>query len=156
MKNSIMTILLFLSLSILSSSSIIAQPYGQIFTKQEADTQFGLVLASVAFTKQNIQNFLTQTNNYIMFRVVNNTAIILDNHRMPLYPTGVKMNSADEYVMYSTSVLEELLSLGNNDTVYIEQRSNVLSISNGEFTMEVGVPCSTNLSLKSTECLLLL
>ena len=141
MKYSNKSVLLCLFLSIFMSTSLIAQPYGQIFTKQEAEGQFGPVLTSVTFTRQNIQHYLTQTNNYIMFRVVNNSAIILDNHRMPLYPIGVKMNSSDQYVMYSTSVLEELLSLGNNNTVYIEQRSNVLSISNGEFTMEVGVLC---------------
>jgi len=123
------------------SASAIAQTYGQIFTKQEAENRFGPILTSIEFSKQNIQLFLTQTNNYIMFRINNNSAIILDNHRMPLYPTGIRMNSSDQYVMYSTSVLEELLSLGNDNIVYIEQRSNVLSITNGEYTMEVGGLC---------------
>jgi hypothetical protein len=141
MKYSIKVVLLCLFLSIIISTFSSAQPFGQIFTRQDADTQFGPVITSVAFAKQNIQNFLTQTNNYIMFRIENNSAIVLDNHRMPLYPTGVKMNSSDKFIMYSTSVLEELLSLGNDETVYVEQRSNVLCITNGGFTMEYGVFC---------------
>ena len=141
MKRSILSFLLTLTISLVLINATNAQPYGQIFTKQEADKKFGPVLTSISFTKQDIQNFLTQTNNYIMFRIDNNSAIVLDNHRMPLYPIGVKMNSTDVYTMYSTSVLEELLSLGNNSIVYVEKRENVLSVSNGGYTMEYGTIC---------------
>jgi len=141
MKHLILSVLLTLTISLVLINATNAQPYGQIFTNQEADTKFGPVLTSITFSKEDIQNFLTQTNNYIMFRIVNNSVIVLDNHRMPLYPSNITMNSTDVFALYSTSVLDELLSLGNNEIIYIEQRNNVLSVTNGGYTMEVSGYC---------------
>jgi len=135
------SILLTLTISLVLINATNAQSYGQIFTKQQADSLYGPVITSIPFSKQSIKTFLTQTNNYIMFRIDNNSAIVLDNHRMPLYPSHIPMNSADVYTMYSASVLENLLSLGNNSTVYIEKRENVLSVTDGGYTMEYGLLC---------------
>ena len=130
---------IFISLVIISTS--LAQTYGQLFTKQEADEKFGLVLQSIDISRSTFESFLTQTSNYIMFKVKDKNAIVLDNKRNVIYPEGVLIKSNDTFTMYSISVVNELLSKGNEKTVYIEQRSNVLSISTGGFTMEVGVWC---------------
>lgn len=129
----------FISLVIIPAS--LAQSYGQLFTKQEADAKFGLVLQSIELSKPTIQNFLSKTNNYIMFRVEGNNVIVLDNKRRVLFPEGEVINSTDTFSMYSVSVVQEMLSRANENSVLIEQRNEVLTITFGGFTMEVGVRC---------------
>ena len=130
---------IFISLVIITTS--LAQTYGQLFTKQEADEKFGLVLQSIDISRSAFESFLTQTSNYIMFKVKDKNAIVLDNKRKVIYPEGVLINSNETFTMYSISVVNELLSKGNEKTVHIEQRSEVLSISSGGFTMEIGALC---------------
>lgn len=130
---------LLVSLVIIPNS--LAQTYGQLFSKQEADEKFGPVIHLVAISKPTIQNFLTQTNNYIMFKVKDNKAIVLDNKRNIIFPPGEIIKSSDVFTMYSISVVYELLSKGNENNVYIEQRSEVLSVTYGGSTMEIGVHC---------------
>ena len=130
---------IFISLVIISTS--LAQTYGQLFAKQEADEKFGLVLQSIDISRSAFESFLTQTSNYIMFKVKDKIVIVLDNKRKVIYPEGVLINSNETFTMYSISVVNELLSKGNEKTVHIEQRSEVLSISSGGFTMEIGALC---------------
>jgi hypothetical protein len=130
---------IFISLVIIPAS--LAQTYGQLFTKQEADKKFGPVLQSITLPKPTVQNFLSKTNNYIMFRVENNNVIVLDNKRNVLFPQGHTINSSDIFSMYSVSVIQELLSRANENSVLIEQRSEVLSVTYGGSTMELGVHC---------------
>ena len=130
---------IFISLVIITTS--LAQTYGQLFAKQEADEKFGLVLQSIDISRSAFESFLTQTSNYIMFKVKDKKAIVLDNKRNVIYPEGVLINSNETFTMYSISVVNELLSKGNEKTVHIEQRSEVLSISSGGFTMEIGALC---------------
>jgi len=141
MNSFVKSMLLSFLFSLVMISASLAQTYGHIFTKQEADEKFGPVLQSVAISKPTFQSFLTQTNNYIMFKVVDNKVIVLDNKRHAIFPLGVSINSTAQFTMYSVSVINDLLSRGNDNTIYIEQRSNVLSISCGGITMEVGSLC---------------
>lgn len=137
LKTAIFTLLV--SLIIIPNS--LAQTYGELFSKQEADEKFGPVIQSVTISKPTLKEFLTQTNNYIMFKVLDNKVIILDAKRNVIFPRGEIINSTDIFTMYSVSVVNELLFMGNEEKVYIEQRSEVLSVSSGEFTMEVGTLC---------------
>ncbi len=133
--------LLLLSIVLILSLNISVSAQGQIFTNQQADNLFGPVLTSVPVSKLAFQSFLTKTENYIMFKLVNNKAIVLDNNRNVISPAGFLINSGDAFTYYKVSVVNELLSKGNNNTVYIQKRANVLSISTGGYTMEVGVQC---------------
>ena len=142
MKTFLKTVPLIFVLLFLSNSTISAQTYGKIFTNQQADNLFGPVLASVSVSRTTFQSFLNQTNNYIMFKVVDNGAIVLDNNRNKISPpTNISISPSEEFTVYKVSVVSELLSKGTDNTVYIQQRSNVLSISTGGFTMEVGSIC---------------
>jgi hypothetical protein len=123
------------------ASQSFSQTYGKIFTNEEADDMFGKVLHSSAIPTQLVQELLNQTNNYIMFRIDNNRVIVLDNKRNVLFPEGVLINSQDVFTVYGVQVLSELLNLGNSSEVKVEKRSEVLSISSGGFTMEVGALC---------------
>ena len=45
---------------------------------------------------------------------------------------------------FSKSIVKELLSLGKEEISYVEKRAEVLSITNGEFTLEMSDPCPPN------------
>lgn len=141
MKSFFKTILFCSYLFVVLTNTLDAQPYGKIFTKQEADEIFGPVLQSIAIPKHSIQIFLSQTNNNIMFMIQNENVIILDNKRNVLFPKGILVNSSEVFTLFSVSTLNTLLLRGNESSVYIEKRSEVLSVSTGGFTMEVGILC---------------
>ena len=132
-----MLIVIFLA----CASQSFSQTYGKIFTNEEADNLFGKVLHSSSIPTQLVQELLNQTNNYLMFRIENNRVIVLDNKRNVLFPEGVLINSQDVFTVYAVQVLTELLNLGNSSEVKVEKRSEVLSITSGGYTMEVGVFC---------------
>ncbi len=134
-------ILSMLLILCLSNSSTFSQTYGEIFTNTEANQKFGRVLKSVALPTSSLQGLLNRTNNFIMFNIVNGEAFVLDENRDVLYPEDKTINSQEVFTMFSISTINELLSLGNKDVVLVEQRSSVLSVSNGGFTLEVGAFC---------------
>jgi hypothetical protein len=125
----------------LASTSTFSQTYGEIFTKSEANKKFGPVLKSVTLQTSSFQGMLNQTNNYIMFKIKDGNAIILDSKRKVLHPIGKSVNSADVFSVYSASVMNELLKLGNSTNIFIEQRGSVLTVTNGAYTLEMAVIC---------------
>jgi len=131
-----MLIILFLT-----STSSLSQTYGEIFTNTEANQKFGRVLKSISLPTSSLQGLLNYDNNYIMFKIIDRKAIILDYNRNVIYPIGENIKSTDVFKVFSVSVINELLRLGNNAKVIVEQRSSVLSVSSGGFTMEVGAFC---------------
>jgi hypothetical protein len=125
----------------LTTSIVLAQPYGKIFSKSEADQKFGSVLESVTLDINQFNNLLNQTNDYIMFRVLNGKLTVLDNKRNVLYPLGEKINSSDVFILFSVSVVNQLISVSSNSSISIEKRVSVLTVTYGEQTMEVGSFC---------------
>ena len=134
-------ILSMLFIFCLASTSILSQTYGEIFTSAEADQMFGPVLKSVTLPSSSLKELLNQTDKYIMFKVVEDEAFMLDNNRNLLHPMAKNINPSDVFTVFSVSVIYELLSSNRNAKVFIEQRSSVLSISSGDLTMEVGALC---------------
>jgi hypothetical protein len=76
-----------------------------------------------------------------MFKIVNNSAIVVDNKRNAIFPKGITINAADVFALYSVSVVNELISKGNEPFIYLEQRKEVLSVTYGDYTMEIASWC---------------
>ena len=118
-----------------------SQVHGRIISKTEADEQFDSVLISVTMSVESLQELISGTRDNIMFKIDNDSVIVLDNNRNVLFPEGKVISSEDIFTLYSVSVLNNLFLQGNAATVYIEQRTNVLTITNGNYTMEFGTLC---------------
>ena len=131
----------FFFILLFSHSISYSQTYGEIFTKNEANQRFGSVLESVTMPTTTIQGLLNQTNAYIMFKIVNSKVIVLDEERNVIYPSGTTINSGDVFTLFSLSVVNTLFSKGSGTEIYIEQRSEVLSLTYGGYTMEFGTFC---------------
>jgi len=114
---------------------------GKLFTKSVADQKYGPVVTSVEFPTKNLTELLNESDNYIMFKIVDNSVIIINQDRNVLYPEGAKIEPDAVFTMYSKSVVEDLISVGDNETVNFQQRDEVLTVTVGNVTMEVGAWC---------------
>lgn len=128
-------------LFILAIFTIQLFPQGEILTKENADQLFGPVLVSKEIPTETLKMYTNQSANVIMFKLMNNDLYILDNNRNALLPLGVTINSTEVFSMYSVTIVQQLLSDGNNPFTYVEKRKDVLTITNGEFTLEYAFLC---------------
>jgi hypothetical protein len=137
-KTFLLTFILFLALVNICS----AQTAGKIFTREEANKLFGGVIESVKISPAELKSIIAKTDKYVMFRVVNGETTILGDGRKAIYPgADAAVGKIDVYHYYSKSVVLELLSKGNGDMVYLENRKNVFSVTYGTNTMEEGILC---------------
>lgn len=132
MKN---VLFLFLALSINCFSQ------GKILSKVDADKLFGPVEISKEISSDQINLYTLQTIDKIMFKIINNEIYILDNKRNVLFPIGTTINSTDVFSVYSVSIVQKLLSDGGSPFSYVEKRNSVLTITNGDFTLEYAGYC---------------
>lgn len=114
---------------------------GKILTKENANQLFGPVLVSMEIPTETLKYFTNQSVNVIMFKLMNNDLYILDNNRSALLPVGVTINSTEVFSVYSTTIVQQLLADGNTPFTYVEKRKDVLTITNGEFTLEYAGLC---------------
>lgn len=121
--------------------SIFAQEYGKIFTSTEADSLFGPVLTKHVMEKDALNSSLQKTEKVIMFRIENNDLIILGDERTVLYTTNAYTDKNEVFSTFSKSKVLELEQAGNKAVYLIEQRKEHLTITNGDYTLEVSIPC---------------
>lgn len=140
----IISVILFLFFSCSPS-----QQMGKIYNPEEANKLFGTVIYSVDIKSSILSELLKKTEKSIMFGLIDRQLIILDSHRNIIYPEKAEIKETDVFTVYSTNVVMELLSSkalnkqtdGGDDTVSIEQRREVLSVSTETNTLENGAKC---------------
>lgn len=116
-------------------------PQGKILSKETADKLFGPVLVSKEIPTETLKMYTNQSFNVIMFKLMNNDLYILDNNRNALLPLGVTINSTEVFSMYSVTIVQQLLANGNSPFTTVEKRKDVLTITNGMFTLEYSLLC---------------
>jgi hypothetical protein len=114
---------------------------GTIFSKDEADKNFGPVLSSVKIVSSELKALISQSNKLVMFNTSDGKLSILKEGRVLLHPTGFSVKSDEKYGAYSKIKVEELLNSGKADTTFVEQRKDVISVTNGQYTLEVSNWC---------------
>ncbi|MCX6149226.1 MAG: hypothetical protein NTX22_01735 [Ignavibacteriales bacterium] len=129
-------IVIIAGIIVIAANTIFSQVYGKIYSGNEADKIYGPVLNSVAINTIELQSYMSRTNKYLLFNIIDNKLILLDNKRISIYPENKTISNDVIFKVVSLSVLEELLNKGNSTTTYIEKRQDVLSITNGNYTLE--------------------
>jgi len=114
---------------------------GTIFTNEEADESYGYVLSSVEISSSQLTSLFNQTSNYLMFKIIKDKLYILGDGRAVLYPQGGGVDSEEEFAVYSKSKVNELIETGGETVTVVEKRSQVYSLKNGLFTLEVANWC---------------
>lgn len=115
---------------------------GKVFPHSEAEKLFGPVQTSVKLPVELLKDQLRKVDDYIMFKVINNDVAITDKSRNTLRAAkGVRLGKSAVMHKYSKRVVEDLLSKGKADYVFFEKRNEVLTVTNGAFTMEFSTLC---------------
>ncbi len=157
------TLLVTLIITFAFTSVLCAQ--GKLFTKEEADQQFGKVVESVPMSLESFQALLdsgplgtdkvgkdtllplsssSQTGT-MMFRIMDNDIVVLDGMRRSICnhtSTDFVKQGQVEFKVYARELVETLIRDGGGDTVMFENReSGVFSITCGKMTLEFSIPC---------------
>ena len=145
MKNLNRILFVSLGLLLLISVSINAQnadtKIGEIFSKASADQQYGPVLESVTIPTSTLEDLMAKSEKILMFKFVDNEIYILNDKREVIYPAGKSIDADAKLAVYSISVINELISTGDQPMIQVEQRNAVLSITSGIQTLEASAWC---------------
>jgi len=115
---------------------------GKLFSRIEANEQFGLPLFSLEIKNEIISDCLGKSTGFIMFNIINDTIYILDNQRNTLLPLGASVEKEVVFKTFDIDIVNELMKSGNEPVTFIESRKdNVISLTNGEVTLELSWPC---------------
>lgn len=114
---------------------------GKIISKKEAGELFGDVLVKKEIESEFLRTLCNKSVENMMFKIVDSEVIILGDNRKVIYPPEKVISEADVFSRYSKSLVIELLEKGGSDKTYIEERKEVLTISNGLYVLEFSVPC---------------
>jgi hypothetical protein len=117
---------------------------GKILSKTDADNQFGKVLNSQTISPVRLKAFISNSGKTLLFGIVNGQLLIADNSRKLLTQTSQILPSSQPLHVFSITVLQELLNKGSSSSIIIEQRTNVLTITNGNYTLEFSGICPPN------------
>ena len=128
--------IIILFIIITSSSIAFAQTIGKIYTKDEAAKLYGNVIESVQLSVSEVNSLLNQSQNKIMFSILNKQLVILGDNRKVLSATTQNISSSDVFAVCSKSKLLELLNYGDANYVYFEKRVSKPTITYGMHTLE--------------------
>lgn len=130
-----------LLLVIFSSSIAFSQVIGKIYSKDEADKLFGKVIESAQLSVPDLNLLLAQSQNNIMFSILNNQLVILGDNRKVLSATTQNISASVIFAVCSKSKLLELLNYGDDIKISFEKRLNNPTITFGAHTLEDLVIC---------------
>jgi len=114
--------------------------YGKLFTKEEAEREFGPVTFSLQMNSGEVRNLISASPEKIMFKFVDDNLIVLNNNRQVIYGT-FDVQSTDVFHNISASVLNDLLLQGGQDITKFQMRGEIFSIENGLTVLEYSEPC---------------
>jgi len=138
--NFLYTFLIVLFLMMISEFSY-GQTYGKLFLKADAEQYYGTVAKSFQFSTKEIFSFLKQTDKVLMFNITDNKLFILGDGMKSIYPDSVVVSKKEVYRVFNTSIIRELISKGKSKTINFEKRNSVLTISDGEYLLELSGFC---------------
>lgn len=121
-------------------TSITCLAQGELFSASRADGLFGPVKQKIAISVDDMTALISRTNDVVMFRLDNSNLSVLGDSRK-IISSSKSVAPTDKYHVYSKAKVLELIKKGGGKTIYIEKRSEVLSLTNGSYTLEMGSIC---------------
>ena len=99
------------------------------------------MIDSTSISLCDLISAINQTQNYVMFQIINGELIILGDGREVLYPVDKIVDPKEVFALFSKSKVIELLCLGSGNLVTVEKRQSHLTVTFGLNTLEYGEPC---------------
>lgn len=143
---------------VIGSSTVSAQGklgvVGKLFTKQEANVLFGKVIGSMNLSVTQLKNAISNTKDYVLISVKNNTVVLRDERRRSISEENEYLDDKDVLYIFSKSQIQNLLgstllkttsslsvSASTDPVVTVEIRASVLTLTAGDTTLEFALPC---------------
>jgi hypothetical protein len=114
---------------------------GEIISRETANQSFGMASFSVSLLSEEMLDLASKTEDLLMFNFKGDQLFILGDARKPLYPEGVSISLDDIFKVYSKAKVLELIQSGGTVNNYIELRTDRITITNVEYTLEFGSMC---------------
>lgn len=130
-------LLYILFFAAVTSSS--GQVVGKIFDAEYANENFGSVISSVLISNIELREMLEKAGTYIMLNIDTGNIRALDQNRTSVLGTAESENEV--FYKISTSRIELLFEKGGEKNTTIEMRPEILTLTNGEFTLDLTWPC---------------
>ena len=119
---------------------------GKIFKVEEAKTLFGEVTAKRTINTAFLKRVLAKANYYVRLKLKNNLLTIFEdtkdvetfNSRFEV--TAITADDSPEHLL-SVETIDEVITLGGSDVTSIEMREDILTITNGAYTLEMTAGC---------------
>ncbi|HOJ18114.1 MAG: hypothetical protein GX452_02855 [Ignavibacteriales bacterium] len=118
-----------------------SEEVGRIISGQEADSLFGEVLYSDTISTDKLVSLLADTEKFVMFQLIKGKVYILGDNRNPLFPNNYIPGENILFHLFSKTKVGELILSGSSLLTIIEKRRRVLSVTNGDKTLEYSYPC---------------
>lgn len=115
--------------------------WGEIISKTTADQNFGEATTSQTMSTDLLQSLADQTVNLLMFNIIDDRIIVLGDNRKPLYPDGYTPPPDRIFRVYSKAKVLELIESGGDNNSFVEIRGNIITVTNGDYTLEYGALC---------------
>ena len=150
MKNLLLLVVTFMLFILIGATNLKAQGslgvVGKFYTKQEANITFGKVKTSISIKISDLTKALESVKDYVLFTIKNNQVIVRDQKRNSTGYENVKISKNEMLYIFSKSLVLQLLQNStadalNGGAVLVELRDGVLSLTNGETTLEMSMFC---------------
>lgn len=146
MKKFIIIYFIILLVPVFAQEKLDGKVAGVIYSKAEADELYGKVISSTKMTNEELDGYLSKTDSYLMFyfsKDMQAAPVILDHSQKALNMPNSKARAIrpSELKVYSISKIKELIEKGGEESTMIEQRENVISLTNGDYTLEFALGC---------------
>ncbi len=116
-----------------------AQMIGKIFDRKIAEQEFGNVISSFEIKSTDIDSMLQNSGKYIMFNIESGKIRAIASDRKSII--GYAISEEEVFYNFSTSKVEELLTIGQKEMTVVEMRPKTLTLTIGDFTLEMSLPC---------------
>lgn len=114
---------------------------GKLYTAVEADELYGNVLDSVVVPESVIKDAFNKTKKHLMFKIKEEKLIILGDERKVIYPEGIIVTKDEVFTVFDLSIIKDLLDKGGKSQIIFENREKVLTVTDGNYTLEWGGGC---------------
>lgn len=125
-----------------NNADVESRIHGKLLSSEQADKLFGPVKESVSISSSELKNFISKNSDVIMFQIFNSKLVVLGEDRSLVYSSGLAAYSeTDTFIMYSSSMVAELIEKGKSNQTFVQKRDKVLTVTNGDVTLEYGTSC---------------
>jgi len=115
--------------------------YGKIVSVTEGENLFGTVITSHQLNTSDLLGYCQKAGRVIMFAEENGELYVAGTGRIFL-SLNTKAPSPDlVFHVYTVTKVNELITLGKNEITFVEIRSDVVDLKNGEFILEFAEIC---------------